>query len=58
LPLYGGLDMGDRKVDEQLKMSIRCIRDYDINLDRAPLRLDLLGGWAPLYYELGIRIAS
>ncbi len=58
LPLYGGLDMGDRKVDDQLKMSMRCIRDYDINLDRAPLRLDLLGGWAPLYYELGIRLAS
>jgi hypothetical protein len=58
LPLYGGLDMGDRKVDDQLKMSMRCIRDYDINLDRAPLRLDLLGGWAPLYYELLVRLAA
>ena len=58
LPLYGGLDMGDRKTDDQLKMSMRVIRDYDINLDRAPLRIDLLGGWAPLYYELGVRVAS
>jgi hypothetical protein len=58
LPLYGGLDMGDRKTDDQLKMSMRVIRDYDINLDRAPLRIDLLGGWAPLYFELGVRIAS
>lgn len=58
LPLYGGLDMGNRMSDDQLKMSMRCIRDYDINLDRAPLRLDLLGGWAPLYTELLVRIAS
>jgi hypothetical protein len=58
LPLYGGLDMGERKADEQLKMSMRVIRDYDINLDRAPLRIDLLGGWATLYQELACRIAS
>ena len=59
LPLYGGLDMGDRISDDQdLKMSIRVIRDYDINLDRAPLRMDLLGGWATLYPQLAVRIAS
>jgi hypothetical protein len=58
LPLYGGLDMGSRMTDDQLKISQRVIRDYDINLDRAPLRIDLLGGWAPLYTELGVRIAS
>ena len=47
LPLYGGLDMADRIADDQdLKMSMRVIRDYDINMDRAPLRMDLLGGWA------------
>ena len=58
LPLYGGLDMGDRKKDEQLRMSMRCIRMYDINMDRAPLRIDLLGGWATLYPQLAVRIAS
>lgn len=59
LPLYGGLDMGDRIADDQdLKMSMRVIRDYDINLDRAPLRMDLLGGWATLYPQLATRIAS
>jgi hypothetical protein len=58
LPLYGGLDMGDRKLDEQLRMSMRCIRMYDINMDRAPLRIDLLGGWATLYPQLAVRIAS
>lgn len=56
LPLYGGLDMGDRMEDESLSM--RVIRDYDINMDRAPLRIDLLGGWATLYPELACRIAG
>ena len=56
LPLYGGLDMGDRMTDENLSM--RVIRDYDINTDRAPLRIDMLGGWATLYPQLACRIAS
>jgi hypothetical protein len=58
LPLYGGLDMGSRMTDDQIKIPMRVIRDYDINLDRAPLRIDCLGGWAVLYQELGVRIAS
>lgn len=59
LPLYGGLDMGDRVPDDQeLKLSIRVIRDYDINTDRCPLRMDLLGGWATLYPQEAVRIAS
>ena len=58
LPLYNGLDEGARKKDEQLRMSMRCIRMYDINMDRAPLRIDLLGGWATLYPQLAVRIAS
>jgi hypothetical protein len=58
LPLYGGLDMGDRQTDDQLRMSMRVIRDYDINTDRAPLRIDLLGGWATLYQELAVRVCQ
>lgn len=58
LPLFQGLDKADRVTDDQLKMSMRVIRDYDINTDRAPLRIDLLGGWATLYPELACRIAS
>lgn len=59
LPLYGGLDMSDRIADDQdLKFSMRVIRDYDINMDRAPLRIDLLGGWAAIYPQLAVRIAS
>lgn len=58
LPTYGGLDMSDRVMDPQTKLSMRVIRDYDINTDRAPLRMDLLGGWATPYGELATRIAS
>ena len=59
LPLYGGLDLADRIADDQdLKLSIRVIRDYDINTDRCPLRMDLLGGWATLYAQEAVRIAS
>ena len=59
LPKYGGLDMCDRIADDQdLKLSMRCIRDYDINLDRAPFRMDLLGGWSTLYPQLACRVAS
>jgi hypothetical protein len=59
LPLYGGLDMADRIADDQdLKMSIRLIRDYDINTDRCPLRMDLLGGWATLYAQEAVRITN
>lgn len=58
LPKPGGVDMADVVRDKQLGMSIRCVRAYDINTDRMPLRLDLLGGWATLYPELAVRIAS
>jgi hypothetical protein len=59
LPLYGGLDMGERApLDQDLNISVRVIRDFDINMDRAPLRIDALGGWAVLYQQLAVRIAS
>lgn len=58
LPLYGGLDMGDRAASRELGVSIRIIRMYDINLDRAPLRADILYGWGTKYPQLGVRIAS
>lgn len=58
LPLPGGVDMADRVSDKQTGLSVRAIRDYDINTDRLPLRLDLLGGWATIYPELAVRVAS
>lgn len=52
------VDMGSRVTDKQLGMSLRLIRNYDINTDRFPCRLDLLGGWATFYPELACRICS
>ena len=42
----------------ELGMSIRMIRDYDINQDRLITRLDILYGFATLYPELAVRMAS
>jgi hypothetical protein len=58
LPLPGGADIASRKSDKQLGLSMRCIRMYDINTDRFPLRIDLLGGWGTLYPQAAVRIAS
>ena len=49
--------MAARMDARPLNMSVRLVRAYDINTDRFPLRLDLLGGWgAPR--QLACRIAS
>lgn len=58
LPLPNGVDMADRVHDDQLGMSIRLIRDYDINTDRYPLRIDFLYGYASVYPQWACRIAS
>jgi hypothetical protein len=53
-----GVDMAARMSDDQLGMSIRMVRAYDINTDRTPCRTDILYGVATLYPELACRIAS
>ena len=58
LPLPGGVDMAARVSDKQLGMSIRMIRQYDINTDNWPCRLDILYGWGVLYRELACRVDS
>lgn len=58
LPLPKGVDMAARMSDKQLGISIRLIRDYDINTDAYPCRLDVLCGWAVLRQELACRIAA
>ena len=58
LPLFDGLDMAERATDDQLGLSIRLISAYDINTDRRPTRLDLLGGWAVLYPQMAVRVTS
>jgi hypothetical protein len=56
LPLPQGTDMAARVSDDQLGMSIRLIRDYDITTDKFPCRLDVLFGWAALRPELACRV--
>ena len=58
LPLPKGTDMAARVSDDQLGMSIRLIRDYDITTDKFPCRLDVLYGWAVLRPELACRISG
>lgn len=58
LPLPRGVDMASRVADKQLGISVRMIRDYDINQDAFPTRLDILIGWSTLRPELGCRVAA
>ncbi len=58
LPVPGGVDMGKRVSSKKLGMSMRLVRAYDINNDRFPCRLDLLGGWATLRPELACRVSG
>lgn len=56
LLLPKGVDMASRVSDKQLGLSIRMIRQYDINNDKFPCRLDVLYGWKAVYPELACRI--
>lgn len=58
LPLPGGVDMAARVSDNQLGISLRAVRQYNISTDMFPMRLECLYGWAPLYPELACRILS
>lgn len=52
LELPQGTDRAARVSDKQLGLSIRMVRDYTINNDKWPCRLDLLYGVAALRPEL------
>lgn len=52
----GGVDMAKRVSSKKLNMSMRCVRAYDINNDRLPMRLDLLGGWKTIRAETACRV--
>lgn len=58
LPLPDGVDMKERMGVPEIGLSCRIIRAYDINTDRLPLRIDVLGGWATIYPQLACRVAS
>jgi len=58
LELPDGVHFAGRASDKDLGLSIRVVRQYTINNDSIPTRLDVLYGWAPLYAELACRVAS
>ena len=58
LELPDGGHFAGRASDKDLGLSIRVVRQYTINNDSIPTRLDVLYGWAPLYPELACRVAS
>lgn len=58
LELPEGVHFAGRASDKEVGLSIRVVRQYTINNDAIPTRLDVLYGWAPLYGELGCRIAA
>ena len=58
LELPEGVHFAGRASDKELGMSIRVVRQYTINNDSIPTRLDVLYGWAPLYPELSCRVAA
>ena len=58
LELPEGVHFAGRASDKELGLSLRVVRQYTINNDSIPTRIDVLYGWAPLYPELACRIAS
>jgi hypothetical protein len=56
LLLPQGVDMAGRSSADGL--SIRLVRQYDINSDQLPCRLDILYGWSTIYPELACRITG
>jgi hypothetical protein len=58
LELPEGVHFAGRASDKDVGLSIRVVRQYTINTDAIPTRLDVLYGWAPLYGELSCRVAA
>lgn len=56
LPLPQGVDMAARASDDELGLALRLVRQYDINSDRFPCRVNFLFGTAALRPELAVRI--
>lgn len=56
LELPGGVDMAARASDPESGLSIRLVRQYDINNDVLPCRLDILYGWKSVYPELAVKV--
>ena len=58
LELPEGVHFAGRASDKEIGLSLRVVRQYTINNDSIPTRIDVLYGWAPLYPELACRVAA
>jgi len=58
LLLPEGVDRAARVSDDQVGLSIRMVRAYDINSDRLPCRLDVIYGTCVPYPEMATRVAA
>jgi hypothetical protein len=58
LELPDGVHFAGRASDKDIGLSMRVVRQYTINNDSIPTRVDVLYGWAPLYPELACRVAA
>ncbi len=58
LELPEGVHFSGRASDKEIGLSIRVVRQYTINNDAIPTRLDVLYGWAPLYQELACKVQA
>jgi hypothetical protein len=56
LVMPNGVDFASRQVQDGLSM--RIVRQYDINNDKFPCRLDILYGYKTIRPELACRILS
>jgi len=58
LELPEGVHFAGRASDKEVGLSLRVVRQYTINNDSIPTRVDVLYGWAPLYPELACRVSA
>ena len=58
LELPAGVVFAGRASSKEAGLSMRVVRQYTINNDQIPARIDSLWGWAPLYQELACRVAA
>lgn len=58
LEMPDGVWMAKRVTSKKLGISMRVVKAYDITNDRAPMRIDILGGWKTLRPELAARISG
>lgn len=50
--------MSERVSNAELNVSIRMVKDYDIDDDSSPARLDIIYGWKAIRPEMACRVAS